>query len=218
MINKNGWLISPLVDKKVNEIIFSRGNEEDLRLYLFGNSILGEGDKKSVKLNPEYLEFHNELIKRSKMVEPSFTSVLYHNHPKLSAEEYPKEIIDSLEKNLSLGIYDSLWKEGIRPSINSAIEEDVARQLSPTDLLGVAGRLHVLVTDRERKNNLLSHIHAYKFDSDSIAGQEVFKVKSLDEHPRDVNVWGRGISSSLNEVYEALKREYKGKVPPVKYH
>ncbi len=239
MITKNGWSISPLLDKNVNEIIFARGNYEDLKkvskspneligklygvvkengLYLFGNSILGEGDKKSVQLNPEYLEFHNEFVKRSKSVTPSFTSVLYHNHPKLSPEEYPKEIIEYLEKNLSSGIYDSLWKQGVRPSIKSAIEEDVARQLSPTDLSGVTGRLHVLVTDRERKNNNLSHIHAYKFDKDSIIGEEFFKVKSLEDNSRDVNLWGRGVSNSLNEVYEVLKKEYSGKVPKVKYY
>lgn len=228
MENDKGWIVYPLEDRNVGELVMPRGNIADLRkiskahneltgllygvvrndsLYFIGHLVLGEGDSTSCSFNPEYRHFHNELMRRSKIVQPSLTSIIYHNHPRLPLESYPKETVKILEKEVKSGIFDYLWDYGVKPTIHEAIAEQ-SRALSQADIEATFGRLHVLISDTSREGDDFSHINAYKFDPNSLVNVETFRVTPLSEKPAEVHSWVGRVCSSLKKVYEDLRKEY----------
>ena len=228
MSNEQGWTVYPLENENVKELVLPRGHIADLRkisqshneltgllhgtvqndtLYLIGYLILGEGDNISCSFNPKYMEFHNELMKKSKIVQPSLTSILYHNHPRLLLDKYPKEAVKMLKEELKSRVFDYLWDYGVEPTINEAIAEQ-SRHLSEEDKSVTFGRLHVLITDTARRGDDFSHINAYKFDPNDLTGIDLFKITALSDKQQEVRSWVGGVCSSLKKVYEDLKKEY----------
>lgn len=228
MENAEGWIVYPLEDRNVCELVLPRGHIADLRrisqshneltgllcgairddaLYFLGYLILGEGDSTSCSFSPKYQKFHNELMRRSKIVQPSLTSILYHNHPRLTLKSYHEETIRILEDEVKSGIFDYLLDYGVRPTIHEAIAEQ-SRALSEADIEATFGRLHVLISDTDRAGNDFSHINAYKFDPNSLIGAEMFRTTPLSEKTADVHSWVGGVCSSLKKVYDGLRREY----------
>lgn len=226
MKNEEGWVIYPLEDKNVNEIVLPEGHVADLRrisrsynelvgvlmgvikekaVYSLGHLVLGEGDKTSCSFDTKYRKFYNELMRRSKIVQPTLTTILYHNHLRLPLENYPDGIIRGLEEELKSGIFDYLWDYGVRPTIHEAIAEQ-SRQLSDADISATFGRVHILITDTKRMGADFSHINAYKFDPNSlILGTEIFRVTPLSYKSKGIHFWAGGVCSSLKKVYEGLK-------------
>ena len=225
MKNEEGWILYPLEDKNIKEIVLSRllvanlrkisqshneltgllyGPIRDDTLYFLGYSILGDGDKMSCQFDLRYKDFNNELMRRLKIVQPALASVLFHNHPRLPLESYPDETIRRLEEELKSRIFDYLWDYGVKPTIHEAIAEQ-SRQLSEDDISATFGRLHVLITDTERAGTDFSHINAYKFNPNSLAGQEVFHVTPLSDKPQKTQSWAGGVCSSFKRASEKFK-------------
>ncbi|MBS3072501.1 hypothetical protein J4477_01545 [Candidatus Pacearchaeota archaeon] len=220
-MSKEGWTVYPLEDKNVNELVLPRRHIIDLRklsreeneltgllygvprensLYLIGYLQLGEGTRSECQFNPDYRWFHNEFAKRVKKVHPGLTTVLYHNHPLLSPDEHPKEVIEILKDEINSGIFDYLLDYGIEPSLHNVVAEQT-RQLSEADIKATFGRAHILITDTERLGNNFSHINAYKFDPNSpLAGAELFKVAPLSEKPEEIRGWVGGVCSSMKKI------------------
>ncbi|MEM3113304.1 MAG: hypothetical protein QXI33_02660 [Candidatus Pacearchaeota archaeon] len=225
---EEGWIVYPLEDKKINELVLPKGHISDLRgiskerneivgllygvprensLYLIGYLKLGEGSRKECSFNDIYRDFHNEFMVRAKTIQPELTSVLYHNHPVLSPEEHPQEVIEFLKKEVEAGIFDYLWDYGIQPTINSAIAEQ-SRYLSESDIKATFGRAHILITDSERNGDDFSHINAYKFDPNFLSGAELFKVTYLSEKPKEIYSWIGGVCSSIKKIDHDLRKEW----------
>ena len=201
MENDNSWIVCPLKDKNVNEVVIpehfvsdlrnvSKSNEEtagllygflrDEQVYLLGLLGLGTGDKNSVRFNEKYRNFQNEFVKRVSSIKPNLVSVLYHNHPRQNIKKYPEETLEILNRELKEGVFDYLKDMGIKPNIKNAIEEQT-RQLSIEDIDSTFGNAHILLTDTERKGNNLDHVNAYKFIPSAWKGVDKFKISVLDK-------------------------------------
>ncbi|MFA5887401.1 MAG: hypothetical protein WC852_01685 [Candidatus Nanoarchaeia archaeon] len=227
MENDEAWIVYPLEDRNVREIVLPREHVADLRrisrsgneltgllhgvirgdsLYSLGYLVLGEGNATSCSFDPKYKKFHNELMRRTKLVQPSLTSILYHNHPRLPLESCPEETVRILEQELKSGVFDYLQDYGVSPTIHEAIAEQ-SRQLSEADVNATFGRMHVLVTDTGRAGSDFSHINAYKFGPGALIGNEMFRVVPLSGKSADIHSWAGGVCSSLKKVYEDLRKE-----------
>src|SRR3989344_77773 len=216
MEKEEGWIVYPLEDRHVDELVLPRKHVADLRklsagkiestgllygvprensLYMLGYLMLGQGTRTECRFDEKYLKFYNGFMERARVIQPDLTSILYHNHPLLSPNELPVEVIETLERELKSGIFDYLGDHGINPTIRNAMAEQ-SRQLSNADIESTFGRLHVLLTDTSRIGDDFSHLNAYKFDPNSLIGTELFKVVPLSEKDEAVHSWCGAVCSS----------------------
>lgn len=212
-----GWVVFPL-EHEIKRIVFPRKSIEDLRkisrqskefdgmlfgvikdqdLYFMGSTILGIGDRMRVGFNESYRQFHNKLVLKSKQVNPSLTTILYHNHPVLMPEEYTQEVLEGM-----------MYCYKIR-DIKQAIKK-FSKILSEEDINSTFGRTHVLVTDTSKGGDDFAHINAYKIEKNiSPDNFKTFNVVSLSDMVEEDCRWAGGVCSSLKRVYDQLREDYK---------
>jgi hypothetical protein len=215
MIADKSWVVYPL-EKEVKRIVFPKGNIANLRrlsrqdkeydgilmgviqddnLYFMGSTILGIGDETSVQFEDRYRKFHNELMLRSKQVQPSLTTILYHNHPRSNPRDFSPQELEAIT-----------YLQETR-DVQKALQS-FGRILSPSDVEATFGKAHVLVTDEDNQGEDFSHIHAYKVEKYKFPDEfEKFEVVPLSSRSKKEHYWAGGVCASLKKVYEDLVRE-----------
>ncbi|MCR4284557.1 MAG: hypothetical protein NUV97_00750 [archaeon] len=225
---KEGWVVLPLVDRSVSELVIPRRNVKHLRevsrnyvetsgllygnifggsVYFVGSTCLGEGSRTSCSFDPKFRNFNNFYTRRLKEAFPNMVTIQYHNHPTITPDECGQEFIESLRRDVDSGIFDYLLDHGVTPTIHEAIREG-SRTLSPQDIRATFGNVHVLMTDTDREGEEFSHINAYAVNPRVWGGERRFRVTPLSHKLPALSSLVGGWCNKAYQIHERCKREF----------
>ena len=172
---------------------------------------INKPEVRQVGLHPERKHcwlFEEEVSRLFSQKTKNARTILWHTHPKTDESALNSMFtgdadifLSILREELEEGLFDHLGKDGLRPTLDEVINEELSKKLSPTDINLTPGCAHILITDTAKAGHPDSWINAYRLDKES--GQEDhICVELLGKQSRSMKRWYKEI---MEKYWEAFK-------------
>ena len=136
--------------------------------YIFDHHRRGSGIEGVLEFNYDLRPIDFSRFERIFGSIPGYKTIIYHNHPRVTQMSMVDEIgiealdfIRTIKTDFDNGIYAEL---GIR-DLDDAVNEELSRVLSPTDVRNTPGRYNLVISPTFSGDSLSSHLNFYDLRS-----------------------------------------------------